>query len=245
MVEGGIVGSASLLQAAESASKPISTPSRIRYAHDRNNDRAASFEQTAVPGLREGCGPRRLKMSIDLGDPFDLARFLQAQDGDYDTALSEIRGGRKESHWMWYIFPQFEGLGLSTISRRYSIKSRAEAGSLPGAPDCSAHDWSNARRRRSTFTAARRSRCSAHPIMSKLQSSATLFALVSPPGSVFQQILKKYFKAGATSGRSHWSVVTSRWWLVVSVAGGSRAGRAAPAAALSNCRAACSAFPTL
>jgi uncharacterized protein (DUF1810 family) len=61
------------------------------------------------------------------GDPHDLSRFVQAQEGDYGQALAEIRGGRKRSHWMWYIFPQFDGLGSSAMSRRYSIKSRAEA----------------------------------------------------------------------------------------------------------------------
>src|SRR5207253_2534965 len=61
------------------------------------------------------------------GDPHDLGRFVQAQEGDYERALSEIRAGRKRSHWIWYIFPQFEGLGFSETSRRYSIKSVAEA----------------------------------------------------------------------------------------------------------------------
>ena len=61
------------------------------------------------------------------GDPHNLGRFVQAQEHDYQRALSEISSGRKRSHWMWYIFPQFEGLGFSATSRRYSIKSVAEA----------------------------------------------------------------------------------------------------------------------
>ena len=61
------------------------------------------------------------------GDPHNLSRFVEAQEQDYDQALSEIRRGRKQSHWMWYIFPQFDGLGFSATSRRYSIKSLAEA----------------------------------------------------------------------------------------------------------------------
>ena len=60
-------------------------------------------------------------------DPYDLARFVRAQELDYDEAISEIHGGRKRSHWMWYIFPQFDGLGVSSTSRQYSIKSVAEA----------------------------------------------------------------------------------------------------------------------
>src|SRR5687768_14585249 len=63
----------------------------------------------------------------DRDDPHDLNRFLQAQSEDYETALAEIRSGRKDSHWMWYVFPQFDGLGFSAISKRYAIKSTAEA----------------------------------------------------------------------------------------------------------------------
>src|SRR6187551_198492 len=61
------------------------------------------------------------------GDPYDLDRFLKAQAADYAHALSELRAGQKRSHWMWYIFPQVDGLGQSAMSRRYSIKSTAEA----------------------------------------------------------------------------------------------------------------------
>src|SRR3954466_4903436 len=61
------------------------------------------------------------------GDPHDLDRFVRAQEQHYEQALAEIRSGRKRSHWMWYIFPQWEGLGSSSMSRRYSIKSLAEA----------------------------------------------------------------------------------------------------------------------
>ena len=56
-----------------------------------------------------------------------LERFVNAQKQDFQIALSEIKNGRKRSHWMWYIFPQFDGLGFSSTSRRYSIKSVAEA----------------------------------------------------------------------------------------------------------------------
>jgi len=60
---------------------------------------------------------------------FDLDRFVRAQDigGDYDRAMAELRRGRKTSHWMWFIFPQIEGLGYSGMARRYAISSRAEA----------------------------------------------------------------------------------------------------------------------
>ena len=60
-------------------------------------------------------------------DPHDLQRFVDAQEHVYERALSEITSGRKRSHWMWFIFPQLEGLGISSISRQYAIKSLAEA----------------------------------------------------------------------------------------------------------------------
>jgi uncharacterized protein (DUF1810 family) len=60
-------------------------------------------------------------------DPFHLNRFVQAQQREYERALSEIQSGRKRSHWMWYIFPQFEGLAFSSTSKHYAIKSVEEA----------------------------------------------------------------------------------------------------------------------
>ena len=60
-------------------------------------------------------------------DPHNLNRFVQAQEHDYDQALGEIRAGRKRSHWMWYVFPQFTGLGSSPTSVHYAIKSVQEA----------------------------------------------------------------------------------------------------------------------
>ena len=60
-------------------------------------------------------------------DPHDLARFVEAQAGEYGQALAEIKAGRKRSHWIWYVFPQIDGLGFSSMSRRYAIKSVDEA----------------------------------------------------------------------------------------------------------------------
>nr|WP_315383670.1 DUF1810 domain-containing protein [uncultured Sphingomonas sp.] len=62
-----------------------------------------------------------------MTDPYDLDRFVAAQEGSYDTALAEIRRGAKRSHWMWYIFPQIAGLGRSAMAQRYAIASLAEA----------------------------------------------------------------------------------------------------------------------
>lgn len=66
-------------------------------------------------------------MSDSRHDPFALARFVAAQATSYDQALAEIRAGRKVSHWMWFIFPQLSGLGMSAMSRRYAISGLAEA----------------------------------------------------------------------------------------------------------------------
>jgi uncharacterized protein (DUF1810 family) len=127
------------------------------------------------------------------GDPHNLSRFVQAQADDYEQALAEIRGGRKRSHWMWYIFPQYDGLGFSSMCRRYSIKSRAEAEAYLGHPvlgprliECI--EAVLGVEGRSAFEIF------GSPDDVKLRSCATLFACVSPPGSVFERLLGKYFQ---------------------------------------------------
>ena len=124
-------------------------------------------------------------------DPYDLDRFVRAQAADYDRVLSELRGGKKRSHWMWYIFPQIEGLGQSPISRRYSIKSAAEARAYFD------HPVLGPRLRESAGVVngiAGRSALEifGSPDDQKLRSCATLFASVSDD-AVFEQVLEKYF----------------------------------------------------
>jgi uncharacterized protein (DUF1810 family) len=131
-------------------------------------------------------------MSSDGSDPFDLKRFVRAQESDYNRALEEIAGGRKRSHWMWYIFPQFAGLGLSPTSRHYAIGSLDEAGAYLAHPILGPRLIECAE-----ATLAVKGR-SAHDIFGspddmKLRSSVTLFALVSPEHSVFHRVLEKYF----------------------------------------------------
>jgi uncharacterized protein (DUF1810 family) len=125
-------------------------------------------------------------------DRYNLERFVQAQQGSYEQALSEIRNGRKRSHWMWYIFPQFSGLGFSRISRYYAISSVDEATAYLNHPllgprliECA------------EAVLAIKGR-SVHEIFGspddlKLRSCATLFASVSEPASVFHQLLETYF----------------------------------------------------
>ena len=125
-------------------------------------------------------------------DAFDLERFVRAQESDYERALAEIVSGRKRSHWMWYVFPQFAGLGLSSTSQYYAI------GSLDEARAYLAHPILGPRLIECAEATLKASGRSAHDIFGspddmKLRSSATLFARVSPDGSVFHRVLEKYF----------------------------------------------------
>ena len=130
--------------------------------------------------------------SMSREDPYDLARFVRAQEPDYDQAMSEIRGGRKRSHWMWYIFPQFDGLGVSSTSRQYSIKSAAEAEAYLRHPVLGPRLLESVQ---AVLGVEGRSALEVFgsPDDMKLRSCATLFACVSPAGSVFEQLLDRYF----------------------------------------------------
>jgi uncharacterized protein (DUF1810 family) len=127
-----------------------------------------------------------------MSDPFDLQRFVRAQEGTYERALSEIKSGKKQSHWMWFVFPQFDGLGWSATSRRYGIKSLAEARAYLTHPVLGPRliECAEALLSLQDLTA---SDVFGYPDELKLQSSATLFAQASPSGSVFHRILDKYF----------------------------------------------------
>jgi uncharacterized protein (DUF1810 family) len=127
------------------------------------------------------------------GDPHNLNRFVQAQEDDYERALSEIKSGRKRSHWMWYIFPQFDGLGFSSTSKRYAIKSVAEAEAYLN------HPLLGPRLMECAEAVLRVEGQSAFEIFGspddmKLRSCATLFASVSPADSVFARLLDRYYR---------------------------------------------------
>ena len=127
-----------------------------------------------------------------IADPHDLDRFVQAQQDDYEQALAEIRSGRKRSHWMWYIFPQYSGLGSSAMSQRYAIKSVGEAEAYLRHPVLGVRlvECAEAALRINDRSA---SEVFGAPDDMKLRSSATLFAVVTPAGSVFERLLDKYF----------------------------------------------------
>ena len=126
-------------------------------------------------------------------DPYDLSRFLRAQEDDYEQAFSEIKSGQKRSHWIWYIFPQIDGLALSSTSRHYAIKSIGEAKAYLDHPilgprllECAeAAVGIEGRSARAIFGS---------PDDLKLRSCATLFACASSPGSVFDRLLDKYYR---------------------------------------------------
>lgn len=125
-------------------------------------------------------------------DRYNLSRFLDAQERDYAQALSEIRAGEKQSHWMWYIFPQYDGLGFSPTSRLYAIKSLDEAKAYL------THPVLGARLIESVEAVLNVQGKTANDIFGspddmKLKSCATLFAHVSPPDSVFARLLERYF----------------------------------------------------
>ena len=125
--------------------------------------------------------------------PYNLSRFLQAQGEVYDEALAEIRSGQKRGHWMWYIFPQLDGLAFSSTARHYAIKSLEEVTAYlehavlgPRLLECAeAIIGVEGRSAREFFGS---------PDDLKLRSCATLFACVSPSGSVFERLLRKYYR---------------------------------------------------
>ena len=123
-----------------------------------------------------------------------LDRFVDAQEGIYDTVVAEIRNGRKSSHWMWFIFPQLAGLGRTSTAVYYAIRDIEEARAYLDHPILGPRLIECAE----AVLAVKGK--SAHEIFGspddlKLRSSATLFAQVSPPGSVFHRILDRYYRS--------------------------------------------------
>jgi len=129
----------------------------------------------------------------DRSDPYDLNRFISAQEGVYDRALVELQDGLKRTHWMWYIFPQIDGLGHSPTTRHYSIKSLEEARQYLVHPVLGTRLVECAEAIMAVQVQSA-SDIFGHPDDWKLQSSMTLFELVSGPRSVFGRVLDKYYQ---------------------------------------------------
>jgi uncharacterized protein (DUF1810 family) len=125
-------------------------------------------------------------------DPFDLQRFAEAQRGSYGRVLAELRQGAKQSHWMWYIFPQLRGLGRSATAQKYGIASRDESRAYL------AHPILGPRLIECTKLALDAENTSASDIFPypddlKFRSSMTLFADVAQTPNVFSAALQKYY----------------------------------------------------
>jgi uncharacterized protein (DUF1810 family) len=130
-------------------------------------------------------------------DPFDLQRFRAAQEqgGAYAAALAELRAGRKRSHWIWFVFPQIDGLGSSPMARRYAIRSLGEARAYLADDVLGSrlHACCAALLALDTDTDT-----DAEAVMGgidalKLRSSMTLFALAAPGDPTFTHVLARYY----------------------------------------------------
>ena len=121
-----------------------------------------------------------------------MERFLKAQEHVYNNALTEIKNGRKDSHWMWYIFPQLKGLGLSQMSLKYGILNLKEAKEYINHPILGPRliEISKAVLDSKVTTANELFGC---VDAMKLKSSMYLFSIAAPNISVFQDVLNKYF----------------------------------------------------
>ena len=123
---------------------------------------------------------------------FDLQRFVDAQNPVFDRVCAELRAGRKQTHWMWFIFPQLAGLGSSTIAARYAISGKLEAEAYL------AHEILGPRLRRCTQLVNAVAGRSVHEIFGypddlKFHSSMTLFAQAAQHEKLFTEALQKYF----------------------------------------------------
>jgi uncharacterized protein (DUF1810 family) len=131
---------------------------------------------------------------MTAGDPYRLDRFRTAQDRDatYERALVELRAGRKRSHWMWFVFPQLAGLGLSETSRFFAISSPAEASAYLADPVL------GPRLRECARVLVTLEKADAVAVFGgvdaqKLQSSMTLFHRTAPGDPDFAAVLERYF----------------------------------------------------
>lgn len=138
-----------------------------------------------------------------MTDPYDLHRFVDAQAAVYPRVLAELRAGRKQSHWMWFVFPQVEGLGHSAMAQRYAIASRAEAAAYlrhgvlgPRLRECAALVNAVAGK---TITVIL-----GRPDDLKFRSSMTLFAHVTDDNREFAEAIRRYFNGAFDPATMAW-----------------------------------------
>lgn len=123
---------------------------------------------------------------------YDLSRFTNAQKRDYETALAEIRSGRKRSHWMWYIFPQIQGLGRSQTAQFYAIQDLGEAAAYLNDPYLG-KNLKEISKALLEIEGSSASQIFGSPDDMKLRSSMTLFALATQDNQIFRDVLAKYY----------------------------------------------------
>ncbi|MDR8014311.1 DUF1810 domain-containing protein [Ectopseudomonas guguanensis] len=128
-----------------------------------------------------------------MNDPFDLARFVEAQQRDYQQALDELRAGAKRSHWIWYVFPQLRGLGRSEMAEHYGISGLDEARAYLAHPllgkrleDCARALLSHRGRPVRQIMGS--------PDDLKLRSSMTLFQAAAPQQPLFAEVLQAFYE---------------------------------------------------
>lgn len=129
---------------------------------------------------------------MNMESHYDLSRFTKAHEYNFNTALREIRSGRKRSHWMWFIFPQIQGLGFSSTAQYYAIESLGEAAAFLHDPCLGGHliEISEALLTLPTDDAGE---VFGYPDNLKLRSCMTLFAKVEDAPPVFREVLQKYY----------------------------------------------------
>jgi uncharacterized protein (DUF1810 family) len=127
-----------------------------------------------------------------MNDPFNLQRFVEAQEPLYERVLAELRAGQKQSHWMWFVFPQIAGLGHSAMAQKYAIASIDEAKAYLAHPllgprlrECTQHVLNiEGKTAVEIFD---------YPDDLKFRSSMTLFAHAAPDDPIFRDTIRKYF----------------------------------------------------
>tara|TARA_Y100000994_G_scaffold81841_1_gene67398 strand:- start:15 stop:506 length:492 start_codon:yes stop_codon:yes gene_type:complete len=149
---------------------------------------SANAGSVEMVGRRFGYGGFVFEVTMDA----DLSRFVRAQEGRVSGILQELGEGKKQTHWMWFVFPQIQGLGRSSIAQRFAIVSLTEARGFLN------HEILGPRLRECTAAVLRHPNLSAEEIFGfpdwlKFRSSMTLFAEVSEPESVFHQALNMFF----------------------------------------------------
>jgi len=127
-----------------------------------------------------------------MEDIYNLQRFIKEQQRDYTTAYVEVSQGKKRSHWMWYIFPQIVGLGMTATSHKYSIKSIDEAKAYLAHPYLG-KNLINISKVLLSLDENDPYKIFGSPDYLKLCSSMTLFAEAAPEEEVFQKVIEKYY----------------------------------------------------